>query len=102
MALKAACDCECVRRFLLMGGHDYEASGGFDDLLSSHDTLDAAIQKANAMVLTVVDGRPKSEIDWWHVWDCDTRLMVAKSDGAAIRRQLKKVLLAQNTEEQIT
>ncbi len=69
-----------LRRFVLLGGETYYARGGFQDFISSHDTIGEAVTKAIAM-----EGeRPEeSSIEWWHVWDCETNAVVAASKYSA-------------------
>ncbi len=35
-----------MKKFLLFGWYDYEASGGFNDLVNSYDKVDEAIAEA--------------------------------------------------------
>jgi len=67
------------RRFALLGGQSYYARGGFHDFLSSHDTIEAAVSEARRLSSL----RRIDEIEWWHVWDCSTNSVVARSDGQA-------------------
>lgn len=68
-----------ARRFVLLGGEDYYAAGGFNDFISSHDTLEDALKEARRL-----EGERKIDsVEWWHVWDCSTNSVVAKSDHQA-------------------
>jgi len=56
------------RRFLLFGGVEHEPAGGIHDLLSSHATIDEALQDtAHAR-------------GWWHVFDIDSGEVVAEME----------------------
>ena len=68
-----------ARRYVLLGGEAYYAAGGFNDFISSHDTLDAAT--AEAARLEGLKGF--DAVDWWHIWDCVSNSVVAKSDSQA-------------------
>jgi len=68
-----------LRRFILLGGDTHYAAGGFNDFISSHDNLDAAVAEARRRESL----RSMSAIDWWHVWDCVTNSVVAKSESQA-------------------
>lgn len=61
-----------ARRFVLLGGGEYYACGGFNDFISSHDTLEEAL-------LVAREGRH----EWWHVWDCGTNSIVGQSNNQA-------------------
>jgi len=69
-----------ARRFVLLGGECYYAAGGFNDFLSSHDTLEAALVEAKRRVDSAWS---RESVDWWHVWDCGTNSVVAVSDYQA-------------------
>jgi hypothetical protein len=68
-----------LRRFILLGGDTYYAAGGFNDFISSHDSLDAAVDEARRRESL----RSMDAFDWWHVWDCVTNSVVAKSESQA-------------------
>jgi hypothetical protein len=68
-----------LRRFILLGGETHYAHGAFNDYISSHDSLDAAVAEARRRESL----RRMDAIDWWHVWDCDTNSVVAKSESQA-------------------
>jgi hypothetical protein len=70
---------DVLRRFILLGGETLYAAGGFNDFISSHDSLNAAVAEARRLESL----RSMSAIDWWHVWDCVTNSVVAKSEGQA-------------------
>ena len=68
-----------ARRFVLLGGENYYAAGGFNDFLSSHGTIEAAMAEASRL-----SALPYGySIEWWHVWDCSTNSVVAKSEVQA-------------------
>lgn len=68
-----------ARRFVLLGGEDYYATGGFNDFISSHDTLESALKEARFR-----ESAKRSDcVEWWHIWDCGTNSVVAKSDHQA-------------------
>lgn len=71
--------------FLLFGGVEHYAGGGFNDYLSSHETAEDAIKCAATMVMDSVDdpGVPDEAIDWWHVFDVNALLVVARSEHQA-------------------
>ena len=49
-----------LKRFLLFSGHDYEARGGWRDLMGSFESLDMAENEAaNCM----------NHYDWYHIVD---------------------------------
>jgi hypothetical protein len=64
-----------MKRFLVFGGEIYYAKGGFHDFLSSHDTLEAAVQCAQQY--------DDTDVEWWHIFDATTGTIVAHSDGEA-------------------
>lgn len=53
-----------MKRFLLFGGPTYYAGGGWNDFVSSHDTLEEAVEAADKLHEQVVN-----DWDWWHVVD---------------------------------
>lgn len=59
-----------MKRYLILGGSDYYAEGGFHDFLSSHDTLNAAEQCAKQY--KGITGKP---IDWWHIFDSESKMI---------------------------
>jgi hypothetical protein len=69
-----------LRRFVLLGGKNYYANGGFHDFRSSHDTLEDAVACARAAENAQDYG---DEIQWWQVWDCEMNAVVAVSDEPA-------------------
>ena len=70
---------DVLRRFILLGGDTHYAKGGFNDFISSFDYLDAAVAEARRLEsLNGID-----DIGWWHVWDCVTNSVVAKSESQA-------------------
>lgn len=69
-----------ARRFVLLGGEDYYAAGGFNDFISSHDTLDGALKEASFRERSA---KRSDCVEWWHIWDCGTNSVVAKSDHQA-------------------
>ena len=69
-----------ARRFVLLGGESYYAAGGFNDFRSSHVTLSGALAEAARLENS---RRYGEAIDWWHVWDCVTKSIVAKSTSQA-------------------
>jgi hypothetical protein len=68
-----------LRRFILLGGDTYYAAGGFNDFISSFDSLDDAVAEARLRE----SFRSIDSFDWWHVWDCVTNSVVAKSERQA-------------------
>jgi flavin-binding protein dodecin len=72
---------DVLRRFILLGGDTHYAKGGFNDFISSHDSLDAAVAEARRR--ESLRSGSVSAIDWWHVWDCVTNSVVAKSESQA-------------------
>jgi hypothetical protein len=64
-----------MKRYLIFGGENYYAKGGFHDFLSSHDNLGAA-----ALCAQQYDGY---DVEWWHIFDSETKTIVAHSDGQA-------------------
>ena len=71
---------ESSRQFLLFGGSAYYASGGFNDFISSHDTLKDAIRAGQ----TTPSSEWSSEtLEWWHVWDREQNRIAAKSKNQA-------------------
>lgn len=86
---------ETHRRFLLFGGVEHEPAGGIRDLLSSHDTIDEALQHAEDVARDgyvppdpqiLSDGRISTAhargwpIEWWHVYDIDSAEVVAEME----------------------
>jgi hypothetical protein len=69
-----------LRRFVLLGGVQYYAHGGFYDFISSHESLDEAVARAVALEGERPD---ESSIEWWHVWDCEKSGVVARSKWQA-------------------
>ena len=70
---------DLLRRFILLGGQTHYAHGGFNDFVSSHDSVDAAVAEARRRESL----RSMDSFDWWHVWDCVTNSVVAKSESQA-------------------
>ena len=83
------------RRFLLFGGVEHEPAGGIHDLLSSHATIDEALQHAEDLVRDgyvppqpqiLGDGRISTAhasgwpIEWWHVFDSESGEVVAQME----------------------
>jgi len=83
-----------TKRYILMGGQVYYASGGLYDFLGSFDTIHEAITLAHEQE-KLNGGRG---ISWWHVFCCDRRKVVAVSEwsgfgvqGADPTPQLKEL-----------
>lgn len=53
--------------FLLFGGVDYYASGGWADFLGSFDSPEDAAAHASQLKNSDVGGFGNEPIDWWHV-----------------------------------
>ena len=54
-----------MKRFLIFAGDDYEAAGGWDDLIDSFDVLDLAIQHARRSMYQ----HKRGGNDWAHIVD---------------------------------
>lgn len=67
------------RRYVLLGGSSYYAAGGFNDFISSFDTLEEAQNEA----IRLEELKRMDSIDWWHIWDCENNSIVAKGEGTA-------------------
>jgi hypothetical protein len=61
-----------MKRYLLFAGPEYYASGGFHDFADSFATQLEARQAAESM-----------SVDWWHVFDVETRKIVLWGEGHA-------------------
>ena len=76
---------EPTERFLLFGGDTHYSSGGFGSFLSSHDSTDAAIREAQRRLAWdwpedyFEDYMYRETIEWYHVFDCELRVVVARS-----------------------
>ena len=57
----------------LFGGEQYYASGGVNDLLGIYPSLDAA--KAAA-----TEAMQSERIEWWHIVDASSGVMVMQSE----------------------
>ena len=68
-------------QFILFGGVEHYAGGGFNDFLSCHAGLDDAIKAAaDARVVPDPDDADYNyPIEWWHVFDCELSRVVARS-----------------------
>ncbi len=55
-----------MNQFLLFGGDVYYAAGGWNDLMSSHATIDSAKQAALELVEEDFAGM------WWHIVNTQT------------------------------
>ena len=53
-------------RFLLFGGVEYYAKGGFYDCLRSFDSLGDATSFAKSEEVKAIES-----LDWWHVFDSE-------------------------------
>lgn len=58
-----------LKRFVLMGGSKYYASGGFKDYISSHDSKEEATKAMEEWLNSKEDMR---EYSWAHVGDTET------------------------------
>lgn len=67
------------RRYVLLGGQAYYATGGFNDFISSFDTLEEAQNEA----IRLEELKGMYSLDWWHIWDCENNSIVAKGKGVA-------------------
>lgn len=72
-------DSRQMKRFILFGGYDYYATGGFNDFLSSHDTADEAVKRAEELMAKRLSDR----IEWWHVYDAQLGEIVGHSETQA-------------------
>lgn len=59
------------KKYLVFAGHNYYPSGGWDDFISSHSSLDEAIDAAKKE-------KEMEAYDWWHVVDFETGSIVEK------------------------
>ena len=55
-----------LKRFVLMGGSQYYACGGFEDYISSFDTMEEARESMNKWL------EEKGEYHWAHIGDLET------------------------------
>ena len=62
------------RRYCVFAGADYYPSGGWHDFRASRDTLEEAVQAAEALMEDEF-----LQCSWYHVFDMDQRRVVAKS-----------------------
>lgn len=69
---------EKVKRYVLMGGSIYYASGGFKDYLSSHDTEEEAKTALEKWFESQGDSK---EYSWAHVGDLETGQMWVKGEA---------------------
>ena len=56
-------------KYLMFGGEAYYAKGGFNDLIGFGESIDSL---ANS------DG--VSDLDWWHIVDAESNMIVAGTD----------------------
>lgn len=54
-----------VKRYLLFGGYAYYPRGGWSDLQGSFDSVEEAVEAANAGESMIA----KSGYDWWQIVD---------------------------------
>jgi len=60
-------------RYLLFGGDQYYAEGGFLDLIDNNDNLQILLNKV------VPNKNEISECEWWHIWDNQTNKIIGGS-----------------------
>lgn len=65
-----------MKRFIAFCGMEYYPNGGWEDFLSSHDTVDGA---KCALLDFATEG---NIMGWWHIVDTETGEIVATSKGA--------------------
>lgn len=51
------------KKYLVFAGQHYYPSGGWDDFISSHSSLDEATDAAK---------KEMDAFDWWQIVDCET------------------------------
>ena len=71
-----------MKRFIVFGGEMYYAKGRFNDLISSHDTLEEA-QKAATDSMSPECRKPSEIFDWYQIYDSDLGEVVEKSTDQA-------------------
>jgi len=69
-----------TRRFILLCGETYYARGGFHDFITSYDFLDDAMSTGRSLELSKDHNEA---IEWWHIWDCEIKSVVACSESQA-------------------
>ena len=76
-----------MSRFLVFGGTTHYATGGFNDFIRSFSELSNAIEFANRPKFDESVGKWKymrpTDWDWWHIYDSESRTIVAQSDHQA-------------------
>ena len=67
--------------YILFGGDDYYPGGGLADYRGKYNTLDEAVTAAKTKEFENTWSAMKL-CEWWHVLDCDSWQIVAKSEGS--------------------
>jgi hypothetical protein len=71
-----------MKRYLLFAGPEYYASGGFHDFINCFASPSEARQAAESM-----------RVDWWHVFDVETRKIVLWGEGHAYGAEAKPAMV---------
>lgn len=70
-----------MERYILFGGDQYYPSGGVGDMQGAYSTVDEAVE----------DSGGEDGYDWWHVFDVETRKVVADGrKGWVLGRQCEE------------